>query len=160
MPNSGRPGEASPAELEERSSGKPGDSPLAKPEDRKSRGNPELSRRERRRVRILRKLGDRPPVRRKERGFRETWKPEPEAMSEDAGCGETRRGVGRRDWRSEKPGKPGDLLRGTAEGWEIRGDSKNHRRHGWKMRSRGNPEPQRKTGRVDAWFRKLRVHRD
>jgi hypothetical protein len=110
MPDSGKPGEASSAELEERTSGKPGDSPLA--------------------------------------------------MPEDAGFGETRRGVGRWDGRSEKPGKPGDLLRGTAEGWEIRGDSKNRRRHGQKMRRRGNPKPQEKAGRVDVWFRKLRVHRD
>jgi hypothetical protein len=66
MPNSGKPGEASLAKLEERSSGKPEDSPLAKPEDRKSRGNLELSRRERRKVRELRKLGDRPPVQPKE----------------------------------------------------------------------------------------------
>jgi hypothetical protein len=69
MPNSGKPGEASSAELEERSSGKPETSPLAKPEDRKSRGNPELSRRERRRVRELRKLRDRSPVRQKEQGL-------------------------------------------------------------------------------------------
>ena len=79
---------------------------------------------------------------------------------EDAGFGETRRGVGTAGLRSEEPGKPGDLLRGTAEGWEIRGDSKNRRRHGQKMGRRGNPEPQRKTKKVDAWFRKLRVYRD
>jgi len=81
------------------------------------------------------------------------------AQPEDAGFRETWRsiagGVG-----GENFGKPGDLLRGTAEGWEIRGDSKNRRRHGQKMRRRGNPKPQEKAGRVDVWFRKLRVHRD
>jgi hypothetical protein len=35
---------------------------------------------------------------------------------EDAGFGETRRGVRTAGLRSEKPGKPGDLLRGAAEG--------------------------------------------
>jgi hypothetical protein len=69
MPDSGKPGEASLAELEERTSGKPGGLKLAKPEDKRRRGDLEPSRRERRRVRKPGKLGDRPPVRQKEQGL-------------------------------------------------------------------------------------------
>jgi hypothetical protein len=120
MPDSGRPGEASPAELEEGNSGKPGTSLLAKPEDKEpgkpgakvagsaggceSRGNSVIGR--------WRSRGSR------DRGFKEAWKRE-ELKSRDLSLKHSRKmpeagkpaeASERRDWRSEKPGKPGGLL--------------------------------------------------
>ena len=66
------------------SSGKPGSSPLAMPEDRKRRGDPELSRRERRRVRepksqgnlVARGIGRRCSRRSRNWRFEEAWRRE------------------------------------------------------------------------------------
>jgi hypothetical protein len=132
MRDSGIPEAPSLAKLEERAPEIPGESPPSEAGGCKSRGNPELHRRDRRKVQDSRKLEDSPA------GAAEgedAGKPgaSPEAQPEDAGFGETRNLIRRRCWRSEDSGKPGDLIASTAEGCGSRGNSKIHRRHSQEM---------------------------
>jgi hypothetical protein len=61
------------------------------------------------------------------------------AQPEDAGTGETRGLIGRRNWKSEAVGATRGLMSRSAEGCEIRGNSKLHCRQGRKMQEPGQP---------------------
>ena len=139
-----------------RDSGKPGDPSLAPPEERRfgatrrftagtaggceNRGEAEIHRRESRRVRNPRQLGNPSEGSRRSRGFGATRRFTPSAQPEDAGFGETRRLIGRRRWRNEDSGQPGNSIPVPPKGCEIRGNSKIHRRHSLKMQEAGQPE--------------------
>jgi hypothetical protein len=154
MRDSGIPEAPSLAKLEERAPEIPGESPPSEAGGCKSRGNPELHRRDRRKVQDSRKLEDSPA------GAAEgedAGKPgaSPEAQPEDAGFGETRNLIRRRCWKSEELGEtrrftwtapPKDArfeetrrsIAGTARRCRKRGNLRPHRKADGTMHGPGN----------------------
>jgi len=115
------------------------------------RGNPKTQGRCRQRVRDSRKLGDQPT------GAAEgedSGQPGnlPSAMPEDAGCEETCSLIGGGAGGAETRGNPGIRKAGAAEGCDVRGNSKIHRRQNRKMQSLGRPKASSEAGR-EEWRR-------